>query len=143
MNYNWTVYRTQELSSWKAELEDMQKGLEVEMEKHQKIREKYRLRFQVALQTKPYLSSNAYEKAIALHKKKQEQVSQDVQQKLQTLIQQLETINAFKKAIDDTLEADLNELPELELEKKSPQKKGSSKKGHSKMKLSKRKVLQD
>ena len=138
MNYDWTQYRKQELLNWKAELEEVQKGLEVEMEKHQKIREKYRLRFQVACQTKDYLSPAAFEKALTLHKKKQEQVSQDVHLKLQTILQQLETINAFKKAINDALITDPHDLPELEIEKKSPPKKGSPKK-----KQAKRKVLQE
>lgn len=144
MQYDWSTFRKEELASWKAELEETQKGLEVEMEKHQKIREKYRLRLQVAVQTKAYLSPSAYEKAMAVHIKKQEQVSQDVQLKLQNLLQQLEMITAFKKAIDDFLEGgNPQDLPELDFEKKSPLKKGSPKKNASKLKQTKRKVIQE
>ncbi|HET6872832.1 MAG TPA: hypothetical protein VFH42_07570, partial [Sporolactobacillaceae bacterium] len=70
--------------------------------------------------------------------------SQDVQIKLQNLLQQLEMVTAFKKAIDDFLEGgNPQDLTDLEFEKKSPLKKGSPKKNASKLKQTKRKVVQE
>lgn len=133
MKIDWPLFRKQELQNWRLELEDGQKRIEFEIEKQQKIREKYMLRWQVTQEVKSLVSPAAFERAVIPYQRKKDQVNQEVRAKLQELMQELELIEALKRAIDNALNTDLSDFPN---EARNPLTKDQL----SKAKLTKKKV---